>query len=217
MLIVCPNCSRNYLVRASELGPKDRLVRCGACQTSWRPDEAIAENQTDSTVFGTEITQETATRQPLSAQAEAPMNRKRKIMRPLWLGATAAIFAGLAALTVNGQTTGFLSRAIGWIDAMIPGNGLQGLSFANLKTSIKTENGETALTIEGEIRSDSMTEKNLPELRFTMRDEAQNTIFQWMIPAPAPTIAKGEAVPFKARLASPPRDAKNIVIAFSGA
>jgi len=50
-----------------------------------------------------------------------------------------------------------------------------------------------------------------------MRDGTESTIFQWMIPAPAVTIVKGEAIPFKARLASPPRDGKDITIRFSGA
>lgn len=177
----------------------------------------MAADKPDSTVIEAENAHETTANEPNAGPTQAPPRRKRKIWSPIWLGATAAAFAGLTAITINGQTTDLLSRAIGWIDAMVPGNGLQGLSFANLKTSIGTENGETSLTIEGEIRSDSIAEKNLPELRFTMRDEAQNTIFQWMIPAPAPTIAKGEAVPFKARLASPPRDAKNVSIAFSGA
>jgi predicted Zn finger-like uncharacterized protein len=217
MLIVCPNCAKTYLVRAIELGSKDRLVRCGACQTSWRPDEMNVEARSEPMPdpVAPPFQADHAPSSDLSAKPPEPRLRAR--LGLVRLGATAAAVAGLSFVALNDQAGSLFSRAIDWIDANIPGNGLQGISLTNLKTSIEAEQGEVALTIEGEIRSDSKSVKTLPSLRFTMRDEAQNTIFQWMIPAPAATIAKGEALPFKARLASPPRDAKNISIAFSGA
>jgi len=212
MLIVCPNCSRSYLVRATDLVKIDRLVKCSACHTSWRPEEAenTVENIDEIPIKSDEIVH------PFKVQDGHDIKR-----RPFWrivtLGATAAALAGLAVLTINDRAETIFSRAISWIDAVIPGRGLQGISFANIKTSIGTEQGETSLLIEGEIRSDSEISKKLPEIQFTMRDKAENAIFQWMIPAPASTITKGEAVSFKAKLASPPRDAKNITITFSGA
>ena len=211
MLIVCPNCTRSYLVRATELGQSGRLVKCGACQTSWRPDEGDSK--------ATQVNEIPVKTNDFLAPAnpkELSPSKKRPFLRLVALGATAAAMTGLTVVALNDRAESIFNRAISWIDAFIPGKGLQGISFANIKTSIDADRGETSLIIEGEIRSDSEISKNLPKIQFTMRDEAENTIFQWMIPAPAPTITKGEAVSFKARLASPPMDAKNITITFSG-
>jgi hypothetical protein len=211
MLIVCPNCTRSYLVRATELGQSGRLVKCGACQTSWRPDEVNSE----ATQIN-EIPIKANDFSPPFNPEELDKSKKPPFLRLIALGATTAAMIGLTVLTLNDRAGSIFNRTISWIDTFIPGKRLQGISFANIKTSIGADHGETSLIIEGEIRSDSEISKNLPEIQFTMRDEAENTIFQWMIPAPVPTIIKGEAVSFKARLASPPMDAKNITITFSG-
>jgi len=142
---------------------------------------------------------------------------RRPMRRFVAMGAAAAALAGIALVVGGGKSDGLVARAVGWIDAVIPSSGLAGLSFANVRTTIAKENGEMALMIEGEIRSDSESSKSLPQIQFTMRDGTESAIFQWMIPAPAATIVKGEPIPFKARLASPPRDGKDITIRFSGA
>jgi predicted Zn finger-like uncharacterized protein len=172
MLIVCPNCSRSYLVRATDLIKIDRLVKCSACHASWRPEEAenTVENIDEIPIKRGD------TVHPLKNQNDHSIKRKPS-WRIVTLGATAAALTGLAVLTLNGRAETIFSRAISWIDAVIPGRGLQGISFANIKTSIGTELGETSLLIEGEIRSDSEISKKLPEIQFTMRDKAENTIF----------------------------------------
>ena len=142
---------------------------------------------------------------------------KRPMRRFVAMGAAAAALAGIALVAGSGKGDGLVARAMGWIDAVIPSSGLAGLSFANVRTTLAKENGEMALMIEGEIWSDSESAKSLPQIQFTMRDGTESAIFQWMIPAPAATIVKGEPIPFKARLASPPRDGKDITIRFSGA
>ncbi len=208
MLIVCPNCSRSYLVRAAELGQPGRLVRCSVCQTSWRADGATSEGKQPS---------EHDAEMPVPASLDdAPLSMpKRPLRRHVAMGAAA--LAGLTLLAGYEKFDWVMARAMGWIDAVIPSSDVAGLSFANIRTTLGSEGGETALMIEGDILSDSNREKSLPPLQFTMRDGTESVIFQWMIPAPAATIVKGEPVPFKARLASPPRDGKDIRIRFSGA
>jgi len=212
MLIVCPNCSRSYLVRAAEISRAGRLVRCSSCQTSWRPDVAELSAEGVTAPFDPITEHDVQRGDPFPKQTT-----KRRTRRFVALGTIAATMAGFAVLVGSGKADGLVGRAMGWIDAMIPGSALAGLSFDKIRTRIATENGEMALLIEGEITSDSERPKILPELQFTMRDGTESTIFQWMIPAPAVTIVKGEAIPFKARLASPPRDGKDITIRFSGA
>ena len=212
MLIVCPNCSRTYLVRAAEIARAGRLVRCSTCQTSWRPDGA--ESSIEGVSIPIDPIEESNIQPDVASLKRTPRKPTRRFIA---LGAIAATMAGFAVVVGSGKADGLVGRAKGWIDAMMPGSALAGLSFDKIRTRLSTENGEMALEIEGEITSDSERPKMLPELQFTMRDGTESTIFQWMIPAPAATIVKGEAIAFKARLASPPRDAKDIVIRFSGA
>jgi hypothetical protein len=162
------------------------------------------------------VTHRSTAERPNDLSAPKPP-QKWPVRRILAMGAAAAAMAGIALVGGSGKADSLVARAMGWIDAVIPSSGLAGLSFANVRTTIAKENGEMALMIEGEIRSDSESAKSLPQIQFTMRDGTESTIFQWMIPAPAASIVKGEPIPFKARLASPPRDGKDIMIRFSGA
>ncbi len=210
MLIVCPNCSRSYLVRAATLGQAGRLVRCSVCRTAWRTDSG-ADEQTETL---TDQARPDVQNEP-DVINPAPILERRSFRKSVAFGAAAAALASFTVMVGSDKTDGIVLRAIGWMDAVIPSNELAGLSFAHITTKVGSEGGETTLLIEGEIQSDSDRRKSLPPIQFTMRDGTENTIFQWMIPAPATTIVKGEPIPFKARLASPPRDGKDIRIRFS--
>lgn len=210
MLIVCPNCSRSYLVRAAALGQVGRLVRCSVCRTAWRADTGSDED------FETTLDQpEEGAPDEADGLSSPPPPERRTRRKSVAFGAAAAALAGFAVFAGSDKADGLVSRAMGWIDAVLPSNERAGLSFAHITTTIGSEGGETTLLIEGEIQSDSDRMKSVPPIQFTMRDGTEHTIFQWMIPAPASTIVKGEPIPFKARLASPPRDGKDIRIRFS--
>ncbi|MFM8606626.1 MAG: hypothetical protein ACKOBC_01530 [Hyphomicrobiales bacterium] len=109
-----------------------------------------------------------------------------------------------------------------WIAGFLPGLATPRLVLQNIKTRFDGEGADRALIIEGMILSDASTPHNLPSLSFEIRSTVEDgsvgqSIFQWMIPPPAPTIDRGNPVPFRARLASPPREGKDIVIRLAGA
>jgi len=190
------------------------------CQTAWRvdlPPQSSVEYQNDPKEMPPHNGFVASPNPESKSGSEPRLRQKRSIRRFLVMGTAVAALASFAFLVGNSKLDGFVARALGWIDAVLPSSGVSELSFSNLKTTISTENGETALMVEGDILSDSTREKTLPQIEFTMRDGTESAIFQWMVPAPVATIVKGEPVPFKARLASPPRDGKDIMIRFSGA
>ncbi len=53
MILTCPNCGTQYVVKDGAIPPEGRQVRCAACKHSWlqSPDEAPADHQpTDQTI-----------------------------------------------------------------------------------------------------------------------------------------------------------------------
>jgi hypothetical protein len=132
--------------------------------------------------------------------------------------------AGVAAILSTGavQIDSLMMRAEGIFGAILPGIVTPKLSFVDVKTNFEGEGLERALVIEGMIVSDSRGPYPLPGMSFEIRgpkdaNAANESIFRWMIPPPAPTITRGSPVPFRARLASPPREGKDIVIRLAGA
>lgn len=214
MLIICPNCSSSYLVRAEEIAADGKLVRCGVCKTSWRP-----EIERDLALGADSATprDDSAPVQRKPAYFGWKSKNSRRILPLAGLGALAAAWFGTLIVPGSSAMEGALSRAKDWLATILPDHPANGLRLANIRTRVTTENGETALIIEGEIRSERSGEHPIPQLQFTMTDAEASTIFQWMIPPPAPVIAAGSPLTFSARLASPPRDAKDIRIRFAGA
>jgi predicted Zn finger-like uncharacterized protein len=214
MLIICPNCSSSYLVRAEEIAPDGKLVRCGVCKTSWRPEMEANRPQSP-------LDQQNETAAPLNSTeppaAKTPSRPARWALPLAGLSALAATWVAIVTIPGTSTMDHVLSRAKDWLAMIIPDHPADGLRLANIRTRLTTENGERALIIEGEILSDRRGDHPVPGLQFTMTDGDANAIFQWMIPAPAPSIASGAPLPFSARLASPPRDAKDIRIRFAGA
>ncbi len=47
MILTCPNCGTQYVVKDGAIPPEGRQVRCAACKHSWlqRPDETSSEQQ----------------------------------------------------------------------------------------------------------------------------------------------------------------------------
>ena len=217
MLVVCPNCESAYLVRAKEIGPKGRLMRCGNCRQTFQM--AGSADSTDNDAAFQEEEQKDVIIKAAPAQVK-PVRRGRMTA----IATLTAGIAGLTAIVSTGavQLDGLITRAEGFFGTILPGISTPKLSFVDLKTSFEGEGPERALVIEGMIVSDSRGPYPLPSMSFEIRgsndaNAANGSIFRWMIPPPAPIIAQGSPVPFRARLASPPREGKDIVIRLVGA
>jgi predicted Zn finger-like uncharacterized protein len=91
---------------------------------------------------------------------------------------------------------------------------LRGLSLDALKTSTEQHEGVTILVVEGAIVNDMRKLADVPHLRFAVRNAARQEIYSWNAGPPRAMLAPGEAVAFRARLASPPPDAHDVLIRF---
>jgi predicted Zn finger-like uncharacterized protein len=108
-----------------------------------------------------------------------------------WLPQTASLYAALR-LPVN----------------------LRGLVFANVTTETETHEGVQVLVVEGTIASASARVVEVPRLRFAVRDASGNEIYTWTALPAKSVLAPGATLAFRSRLASPPRETRDLVVRF---
>lgn len=148
-------------------------------------------------------------------RAKQAARRKRRRGRP---GLALAIFALIAAIlgliglrkevVQLAPQTASLYRAIGLAV------NLRGLAFEGVKTTREVSEGVTVLVVEGAVVNVTSRTVEVPRLRFGVRNEAGLEIYAWTS-VPARTIlGPGEAVEFRSRLASPPAEARDVVVRF---
>jgi len=91
---------------------------------------------------------------------------------------------------------------------------LRGLAFNDVTTSMEQHEGVPILVVEGNVFNAARKAEDVPRLKFVMRNAARQEIYSWTtVPARA-SLAPGEAVAFRTRLASPPQDARDLVLRF---
>jgi hypothetical protein len=94
----------------------------------------------------------------------------------------------------------------------LKGPTLSDLALDQVTSRLQSENDVKTLMVRGQIQSRSDQEQALPGLEFVVLDERRQILAQWAIPAPAPTIASRNTVPFSSTLASPPPGGKELLI-----
>ncbi len=105
------------------------------------------------------------------------------------------------------QTASFFA-AIG-----LPVN-LRHLSFENVKILKEVQDGVNVLIVQGTIASNASKPITVPRLRFAARDAAGQEIYTWSALPSRSILGPGEHLEFRSRLASPPADARNIMVRF---
>jgi predicted Zn finger-like uncharacterized protein len=91
---------------------------------------------------------------------------------------------------------------------------LRDLVFRDLKTFNETRDGVSTLVIEGVIASIGRTPVEVPRLRLALRDATRQEIVSWTAAPEQSTLAPGETLSFRSRLASPPEQMHDVVVRF---
>jgi predicted Zn finger-like uncharacterized protein len=113
-----------------------------------------------------------------------------------------------AAVVRHFPQTASLYAAIG-----LPVN-LRGLFFEDVKSRNETEDGASVLVIEGTIVNLTTRTLDVPRLRFALRNASGHEVYAWTAQPTKPTIGSGNGLPFRARLASPPPDGRDVIVRF---
>jgi predicted Zn finger-like uncharacterized protein len=91
---------------------------------------------------------------------------------------------------------------------------LRGLAFENVKTVREVEDGVPILIVEGEVVGTTSRHTEVPRLRFAVTDNTGKEIYAWTARPAKTLLPPGEALPFRARLASPPDEASGVTVRF---
>jgi hypothetical protein len=81
-------------------------------------------------------------------------------------------------------------------------------------TRKEDQDGTPMLMVEGAIKSTSRSAITLPRLRFAVRNAQGQEIYSWTALPSQAVIAPGATLPFRSRLASPPRETHAVLVRF---
>ncbi len=91
---------------------------------------------------------------------------------------------------------------------------LRGMAFENIKMSKEQQDGMTVLLVEGSIVNVTSRAVEVPRVRLAVRNENKNEIYSWTALPTRTVLGPGETLPFRSRLASPPAEARDVMIRF---
>lgn len=91
---------------------------------------------------------------------------------------------------------------------------LRGLAFENVKMSRDVHDGVSVLVVEGSLVNVAGRAIEVPRLRLSVRNDTMNEIYTWTTVPARSILGPGETLPFRSRLASPPIEARDVVVRF---
>lgn len=92
---------------------------------------------------------------------------------------------------------------------------LRGLEFRHVQSRIIEDGEARVLAVEGEVANPRPVAGKTPDMLISVRAGDGRVVYSWTAPAPKKDIASGETVYFRARLASPPPEGKDIMVQFA--
>ena len=94
---------------------------------------------------------------------------------------------------------------------------LPGLELREVRSHIEMEGARKVLAIEGEITNLRREANSVPAVSLTVRGEDGQAKYAWTTRAPKSRLEPRETVAFRARLASPPEAAADVLVRFASA
>ena len=91
---------------------------------------------------------------------------------------------------------------------------LRGLVFDNVATVTEQHEGVPILVVEGNVVNTTRRNEDVPRIKFILRNATHHEIYSWTAVPVRASLPPGEGVGFRTRLASPPADARDVVVRF---
>jgi hypothetical protein len=91
---------------------------------------------------------------------------------------------------------------------------LRGLVFDNVATVTEQHEGVPILVVEGNVVNTTRRNEDVPRIKFVLRNATHHEIYSWTAVPVRASLPPGEGVGFRTRLASPPADARDVVVRF---
>jgi hypothetical protein len=173
------------------------------------PDTPPAAAQTETAAEADEIENFAARRKRLQARR----NKERRSSR--WTALILVLFAfNVALVGARSEVVRFFPQTASLFSAVgLPVN-LRHLKFENMRISKETQEGLSALVIEGTIVSLASKATEVPRLRFAARDAAGQEVYTWSALPSRSILGPGEKLDFRSRFVSPPQNATDVMVRF---
>ena len=141
--------------------------------------------------------------------------RKQKRRSSRWTAVLLLLFAvNVALIGARNEVVRYLPQTASLFAAIgLPVN-LRQLNFENVHIARETDNGVPILVVEGAVVSTAGKPVDVPRLRFAARNPAGLEIYTWTLQPERKVLEPGETLAFRSRLASPPQDARDVMVRF---
>lgn len=143
------------------------------------------------------------------------MRRKQSRRSSRWIALVLVLLAiNVAVIGGREEVVRYLPQTASLFEAIgLPVN-LRHLRFENVKITRELQEGVDVLIVDGDIISVADKPIAVPRLRFAARDSAGQEIYTWTALPERSILNPGEKLPFRSRLASPPAQAKTVMVRF---
>jgi predicted Zn finger-like uncharacterized protein len=142
--------------------------------------------------------------------------RKKENRSSRWTALILVLFAfNVALVGARSEVVRFFPQTASLFAAVgLPVN-LRHLKFENMRISKETQEGLSALVIEGTIVSIASKATEVPRLRFAARDASGQEVYTWNALPGRSILGPGEKLDFRSRFVSPPPNATDVMVRFS--
>lgn len=141
--------------------------------------------------------------------------RKKERRSSRWIALILVLFAfNVALIGARTEVVRFFPQTASLFAAVgLPVN-LRHLKFENMRISRETQEGLSALVIEGTIVNIANNAIEVPRLRFAARDASGQEIYTWSALPGRSILGPGEKLDFRSRFVSPPPNATDVMVRF---
>jgi predicted Zn finger-like uncharacterized protein len=141
--------------------------------------------------------------------------RKRARRSSRWTAVVLVLVAfNVALIGARSELVRFLPQTASLFAAIgLPVN-LRHMRFEDVQITNESESGMPILIVTGTIVSESDKAVEVPRLRFAARDQDGREIYTWTMRPDKSVLGPGDRLAFRTRLASPPKEAHDVMVRF---
>ena len=239
MLIVCPSCAKSYHIARASLGAEGRTVQCSRCFSRWQcqtpresaydvalasgPEASLSLVNEAATVLAGQVVSGHK-HDDYAERYGAPRARLRRMPPPTSQSRAPIFQAAAAGLVIAAAMGGVAARqaivtrmpslAIVYASIGLPVNP-RGISFTEVRSALAQDGAAQVLSIEGKLTNLRQTTVKVPEIVTALKGPDGRDVYTWTSPAPKATLGPGEIAAFRTRLATPPANARDVVLRFA--
>ena len=218
MIVHCPSCDAINDVPPARASSGGTVIACSSCGHEWtesRLNDIGPEPKSRET--GPDIHQlMLAARQ--AREAFTTQRRQRQIKAASWLGLLMlAMSPLLVALALPERVVAVAPASIAFYNWLGWDVNIYGLDIRKLAVEHLNVDGHAMITVKGELTNISGSDRKLPWLRFSLRNDDYVEVYTWQLDTRAQLLKPGESRSFATKLASPPESARKVEIRFARA